>query len=258
MATINDLLSGFTPGSGAGGGILAKPGEGIQTNAPRIMTAPSAEMRVPGFGTGIEDILGQDVGEEVGGQQQGTLGDRLGGMASAGFADPTLGNIARAIGLGLSIASPMSPFGLAEGAILSQTGLPGYASPIMGMLAQSLGLPGPISLADFKGWGAFPPDLVAQLQTATPAQIPGILAQMQAYAAAHGSNAPGGGLEGALSGEAVQQRAMDRINQLNQQIGQGFFGSSFGGAAGGTSAGGGAQPGAPGSEGASARSGGVF
>src|SRR5215813_6863723 len=165
MASLDDLLRAFSPGSGAGGGLTAAPGQGmitdVATNAPRALTAPAAAFATPGIPDGIirniDDVSG-------GGQQQGGLGDRIAGRASAGFADPTLGNIARAIGLGLSIASPMSPFGLAEGAILSQTGLPGFASPAIGAALSLGGLPGPVSLADFKGWGAYPASLVDALQ----------------------------------------------------------------------------------------------
>jgi len=238
---LDDLLSHFL-GAGAGGGLLGASGDGMTgggtlTNAPRSLTAPLTTSNVPGQGTSITDILGGGTDGPVGGGamggHQGSLGERLGGMASAGFADPTLANIARSIMTGLSIASPLAPLGLAEGAILSQTGLPGYASPILSAIASSLGLPGPISLKDFSGWGAFPADLVEQLsQATTPQQIAAIQAQMQHYAEQHGANAQ---LGGPFSGPAVQERATQRINDINAVLAgpHGFFGSPGGGGGGG-------------------------
>lgn len=180
-------------GPGAGASSSTVPGSGLTSN--NSLAPGSVSGDVTGQASGLNDLLGQFT---EGGAQQGSLGERLSMAAKAGFADPTLGNIARAIMTGLSIASPMGPFDIAAGEAIQGLHLPGYASPIMNIVGQLPALGGlptisPHALPTFTGFGNFPPELINALATATtPQQIQAIQAQLQAYASAHG----GGGSEG--------------------------------------------------------------
>ena len=161
-----DYQKDFGPGAGG----TAQPGAGLTTNNAISDASGSLTNSVPGEPGGMNDVLRQMTGL-AGNEQAGSVGERVASTAR-NFADPTIGNIARAIMTGLSVASPMGPFNIAAGEAIDQLHMPEIASPALGVASQMLGsftgLPfSPHALPTFTGEGAFPPEFAQMLSQAT-------------------------------------------------------------------------------------------
>lgn len=185
-------------GPGAGGstqGLTTQPGTGL--------AQPAITGNVPNQGTSIGDVLTQIGVSQTGGQQGGDINDRIAMAGSAGFADPTFGNIIRSIMTGLTLASPMGPFDIAAGEAIQGLHLPGYVSPIMSVLGQLGGVPfSPTALPDLTGAGTIPQSLRDQLMRhlITPQQYAAAVQQLQAEHGGAGTLHPDFSGEGTVPG----------------------------------------------------------